>query len=463
MSRAAPRVAEPDAAEAPGRLPDAAATVRVALLTPYSGGNLGDAAIQESAMRNIRRRAPRAVIAGITLDPERTALRHGIPCHPLNVRSVQTRPGSAPAAPSAGPPARRSGAAAFVKRIPILGPSLRAAVHAARAAWSFRREAGHVVRSYRFMRRQDLLLASGGGQIDDAWGGAWGHPWALFKFATLARMAGAKFAVVSVGVGELHSALSRWFVRRALRGAVYRSYRDPGSKTLLAGMAFTRDDPCVPDLALGLPWSPPLEREEKAEGVRRVGVSPIAYGHAAYWSTGMPDVHLRYMRQLALFVEWLMAAGNEVVLFATSNADRVLAREMLGAWPGKIVPPGRPGVREIGDGTLEGLLAPLSQVDCVVASRLHGVVLSHYLGKPTVAVSFERKVDAHMRDFGMERYVLDIHSVDRGALQQAFTAMTGEAGAVAAALVERRRQARVALDAQFDRVLRLVRRGGEPA
>ena len=57
--------------------------MKVALLTPYDGGNLGDAAIQEALIANLRQYDPRVHLYGITLHPESTAARHGIPCYPL--------------------------------------------------------------------------------------------------------------------------------------------------------------------------------------------------------------------------------------------------------------------------------------------------------------------------------------------------------------------------------------------
>ena len=57
--------------------------MKVALLTPYDGGNLGDAAIQEALISNFRQYDPQVHLYGITLYPESTAARHGIPCYPL--------------------------------------------------------------------------------------------------------------------------------------------------------------------------------------------------------------------------------------------------------------------------------------------------------------------------------------------------------------------------------------------
>ena len=57
--------------------------MRVALLTPYDGGNLGDAAIQEALIGNFRKHDPQVQLYGITLHPESTSARHHIPCYPL--------------------------------------------------------------------------------------------------------------------------------------------------------------------------------------------------------------------------------------------------------------------------------------------------------------------------------------------------------------------------------------------
>ena len=57
--------------------------MKVALLTPYDGGNLGDAAIQEALISNFRKYDPQVHLCGITLHPESTAARHHIPCYPL--------------------------------------------------------------------------------------------------------------------------------------------------------------------------------------------------------------------------------------------------------------------------------------------------------------------------------------------------------------------------------------------
>src|SRR5262249_7548930 len=155
---------------------------RIALLTPYMGGNLGDAVIQDAAIANIRLRLPRAEFSGICLNCDNFVDRHGSDAFPLCgnggffYRMHHGRIGEpVTAAPS------RTGVAVdsvshALKRVPVLGWCLKKI----RACW---REVRHWIDGYWFLRRHDLVVVSGGGQLNDEWGGPWCHPFALCKWA----------------------------------------------------------------------------------------------------------------------------------------------------------------------------------------------------------------------------------------------------------------------------------------
>src|SRR6204780_258198 len=61
---------------------------RVALLTPYTGGNLGDAAIQDAMIANLRLRMPSAEFLGITLNCDNFLKQHGVGAFPLLAASM---------------------------------------------------------------------------------------------------------------------------------------------------------------------------------------------------------------------------------------------------------------------------------------------------------------------------------------------------------------------------------------
>ena len=111
----------------------------------------------------------------------------------------------------------------------------------------------HILRSYRVLRSVDMLVIAGGGQLDEEWGGSWAHPYALMKWAVLARAAGTSVVFLSVGGCRAESRFTKLFLRIALSLACYRSYRDEGSRQLALAITPSADGPVVPDLAFSLP------------------------------------------------------------------------------------------------------------------------------------------------------------------------------------------------------------------
>lgn len=158
--------------------------MKVGLLTPSGWGNLGDAAIQDATIHAIRRRDPAAQICGFTLNPHDTRERHGIEAEPLSGFSlvpgyrVQLN-GSAPTTATPSPTdSAPSNAAAPLASATQTAPSFVARNVATADEWLYR-----TLSDGRYLRRMrtrlqdyDLVLASGGGQVDDEWGERGGIP-----------------------------------------------------------------------------------------------------------------------------------------------------------------------------------------------------------------------------------------------------------------------------------------------
>lgn len=58
-------------------------TRTIGLLDHMGYGNLGDAAIEEAVIANIKKRVPNASFIGFSLVLDDTAHRHGIPSYPI--------------------------------------------------------------------------------------------------------------------------------------------------------------------------------------------------------------------------------------------------------------------------------------------------------------------------------------------------------------------------------------------
>jgi polysaccharide pyruvyl transferase WcaK-like protein len=297
-----------------------------------------------------------------------------------------------------------------------------------------------------------MLIASGGGQLDDYWGGTWGHPYGLFKWAIISRLTGTKFVILSVGTCSLDSKLSKFFIKQALRQASYRSYRDQTSKDLLKSMAFTNSDPVFPDLVFSHFMA--QGKEPSSNGIERVvGISPIAFLSQYGWPKKNLDFFMEYINKLIIFVAWLIEERYSILFFATAAHDKPVLDLMIAKLEKKFnsslaAQVSRPDIETIAD-----LFKWLPNVGFVVASRLHGILLSHLINKPVLAISYDRKVRTYMEDIGQEEYCLDIHDFHPNDLKNRFSSLEAHA----ACLRERIRAAvanyQCMLDLQYDQVL----------
>lgn len=432
--------------------------VRVALLTPYTGGNLGDAAIQESMIDAIKGRYPDAEVCMISLSPELTSLLHGIASFPIGKDSFGPgpwythHPHTGPSGAAEQSAEGRSRLKAVLSRWPTLAAALRRArqMVGSSAITQVVREAGHIARAYRAMRGVSVLVVSGGGQIDDYWG-SWRHPYALLKWGLIARAVRARYVFLSVGVCSLRSRVSVFLIRNALRLASYRSYRDRTSLNLLHDWSFTHNDPVCPDLAFG---SRRVSRRGALDVKRRliVGVSPIAYLSSHGWPKTNPAAYRRYVAALAGFVSMLRREGHTVVLFTTDPVDRPAVTDVVQALPTEDGSLERQSLLLPTTDTLDQLRAQLGKLDLVVASRLHGVLLSHVAALPVLAISYDRKVKTHMTDVSMSEYCLDFEGFEGATLQSAFQALRANSREISHALQKTAQNNARSLDRQLETV-----------
>lgn len=433
--------------------------MKIALLTPYTGGNLGDAAIQEAVIGNIRERYPKARLHLISLFPGLTTELHGVPSFPISrsarwqdeqaslISETDNIVGGTSTATKRGLITRVKDAVRSSRRLYSVLKSVQDKL------WPVYDELLHIRRAHRFLRSIDLLMVSGGGQLDEYWGGPWGHPYALFKWGLLTKITGSRFVVLSVGTCALESKLSALFIRSALRLASYRSYRDQTSKELLEDMAFTRDDEVYPDLAFSYSNREVFESSGDERTGKIVGVSPIAYLAQRGWPDQDSAVFDPYFESLIAFVRALIEQGYSVVLFSSNGSDREIVNDMVDTLTNEDDLGVTSRLSHPRTLTLPELFEQLRKLDYVVASRLHGVILSHRFCLPVLAISYDRKVDTYMADVELSQYCVDIHTVRSDSLAEAFETMTEKSDSIRLTLLEINDRYASDLQQQYDVVL----------
>jgi polysaccharide pyruvyl transferase WcaK-like protein len=183
-----------------------------------------------------------------------------------------------------------------------------------------------------------------------------------------------------------------------------------------------------------------------------VGVSPIAYLLEGHWPKTNAGVHERYYQALHAFIENLVQQGTLVVLFTTDQVDQLIVSRLVDSMTA--MPSQSNGnVRTCQISSVPDLFRELERMDFVVASRLHGVILSHLALLPVLALSYDRKVDTYMQEMNQARYCLDIHTAEASNLQMGLEALTANAEEVREELRHKTMENRSLLRQQYMRII----------
>lgn len=432
----------------------------IGLLGPYGHGNLGDAAIQDAMLANLRRRRPGARIVGLSLNPADTTERHGIPAYRLYPKL------SGGAASQAGTgeatPARPQSQGilhplkAALRRRSAVRRALAPAIiirDGIERAWT---EARFSFRAWQLLREFELLVISGGGQVDDSWGGPWRHPFTMFRWTLLARLAGVRVVFLSIGAGPLNARLSRIFCRWALGLGAYTSYRDAESLAFVRGVLGRKDGRVVADLAYSLE-SPPAPARGSGGGSGYAAVGPMPYFDPRSWPDKHATTYSTYLELMLALVVGLVDRGFRVVLFGSDiHMDELVIQDLL-ARVADHAPGALNHVSYRPTPTVPALASILRGAEVVVASRYHGALLSHLVGTPVVALSYHPKVNSLMKDAGQAEYCLDLAGAGAPDVLGRIDELLGRLPQVRDALRRRAEEFRSRLEAQYEEVF-----GGAP-
>jgi polysaccharide pyruvyl transferase CsaB len=247
----------------------------------------------------------------------------------------------------------------------------------------------------------DLLVLGGGGLLQDydeldedalerfpAFGAT-----QFAQYALLAATLGVPFVALAQGVGPLRGDSARRIARHVFASANAASLRDGDSAALLRAVGCAVEWPVAPDP--GWAWRPndatprpPLHVDAALGGRKVLAVLLRDWSFDAGWED----------RFVAAFGPALTSGWACLWIDLHRNPDG-------GAPRGSIVERMRarlPGVHAVwqGDG-LDEVHGLIAGCDAVLAMRMHGVLLAHLAGRPTVALEYESKVAALAEEAGM--------------------------------------------------------------
>jgi polysaccharide pyruvyl transferase WcaK-like protein len=436
---------------------------RIGIFGHVGTQNLGDETIIAAVIQNIRLRYPDAEIRAFTFNPEDTGARHGIAAFPIRQLKSLSRLGGK-SSQNGTPPSQANEKVNFgvrfrdnLKKIPLLIPFLRAMQRAFQAIRGPFSELGFLTQCYKNLKGMDLLIVAGSGQLTDHSGGPWAYPYTIFKWSVLARARGAKLAFVSIGTSWINSSVSGFFLKSALSHADYRSCRDDSSGRQVEELGVPGENIVVPDLAYSLKMPRTVVQPSSPKTSPLVGINPIPYFHEKFWHKGDKKRYDAYVTVQANFASWLLHRGYSVLFFPTQlRADPPAIHDII-----ETLERDEPGIQgrltvDPAIHSSEDLISAMSRMDIVVAARYHGVLISHLLHKPVLAVSYHQKTTDLMARMGQSECTLEIDACTLDALKFRFLFLESQTKVIEAELERRVPLCRTILDAQYDRVFGLL-------
>ena len=355
--------------------------MRISFYGNFGAGNLGNECTLQAIIEKVLQFEPDARLLCFCTNSEDVGARHQIAALPASV-------------------SRSAGHGSGARRNRLLSRILRIVLR-----W-IPLELMQWLKSIGPMRRTDVLIIAGTGIVTDL-SGPLGWPYEIFRLCTLARIFRIKIVFLSVGAGPINHALSRWFLKRSLGLADFRSYRDVASRDYLAQMGIdTSGDFVCPDVVFGLSRGKLPAQSTGGSERRIIGLGLKDYGADAASQTGSRRL---YLRAMADFVSWLHAQGYAVrLLIGDMHYDEPVVREFIALLSDLGVSAQPPLLLVDPVRTVEELLNQLAATDAVISPRYHNLVMGLIQGKPVIALSDHAKLDSLVTDFGLARFRLPL-------------------------------------------------------
>ena len=285
-------------------------------------------------------------------------------------------------------------------------------------------EAFRVHKATRSLRGFNALVIPGTGVLDDFGQGPLDLPSHLLRWCRAAKRAALPIHMLSVGAEPVASAKIRRILGAATALCDYRSFRDLDSRMSAGDYGVhTASDLLFPDLAFSLPPSALPPAPTVRWPPRTVGLGVMGY---AGWNQKGPKserIYQEYLGKLDGFTKWLLDRGHTVrLLTGDTRADRRPLEDLLASNRSLTL-----AHRLIAEpiATLDDLLRQIAQTDIVVGTRFHNVLLALLLERPAISISYSKKNDALLNEFGLAPYCQPVETFEIGRLIAQFEQLSG--------------------------------------
>lgn len=412
-------------------------TRKVSIFGVFGQGNLGNEGTLQAILYNIRNYLPNVEVNCICSGAEETSATYSVPTFAISKRGGRKFE--------------------FKQRVGWLIPLGRLMrrvfirVPMELVAW---------IRAFNILKGTDMLIVAGGGQIANLGSGAFGWPYEIFKWSTVAKLCRCKQLFVCVGAGSIDTSLSGWLLKSGLSLANYRSYRDGFSKDYLKRIGLeTKDDPVYPDLAFSLSKAVVPECTNLRKQGRVIGVGVLDYFGRRGEEQGV-TIYRKFMDKICSFVTWLIEHKYTVrLLIGDVSYDTPVIRDLIDLINASGVNYDKDQLIYEPISSVDQLLAQLATIDILVSPRFHHLVLALMLNIPAISISYNEKNDWLMAGMGLGEYCQDIGRLDVKKLTEQFVKIEKDAENLKHYARQKTEEYRRALDEQYTLIFNDDRRG----
>jgi polysaccharide pyruvyl transferase CsaB len=247
----------------------------------------------------------------------------------------------------------------------------------------------------------------------------------LFIAAAMAKLSGARLDFHAIGATSFPDSIVRWLAPRVLDRADALTVRDPQSRELLQSAGVRKAIHVVPDPVVKLEPAPATFAKQLLTEMG-VALDRLKVG-VNFRYVSEPDIdNARTIRDVALLVEWLQIERDAQVLFLPfgRHPSRQVENDLIFAHKVAECLNHRQDFR-----ILERELRPaemkavLGQMDLCLLERLHSVIMAAPTGVPIISVIYDDKVAAFADMVGLEESKLPLREFSFETARERVTAL----------------------------------------
>jgi polysaccharide pyruvyl transferase WcaK-like protein len=371
--------------------------IKVFMTGGWGYGNIGDDAIMMATLNSLHKRIPNVKVVVTSFDPVETRFHHGVDSlysfhYFLDIRHLYGK----------------LNAMRFMLWLIIRGIGIK-------ASWILGARFGKLIDA---LEESDTLLMAGGGYFNDRWRGSF-----ISRLAEIwaGKATGKKIMIYGQTVGPFASKLASWILPVSLRNVDHIGYRDVQSERVLKKFDYpmeratlTADEANLLPLKQQDMLDQPAHREPKV-GVMIQKFRPYESADGTEVFGEVKTVEEYVKRVVAALVSLHKKTAAEFVFLPSTTWDtgfcgdvknqveRILGKtfEMISGEP------------------IAKYVEQCRNVDVMLSTNMHPVILASAAGVPCIAISYFYKVDDFMESVGLGDAVVRIDAVTEERLVNA--------------------------------------------